>query len=156
MLKKPQKETGIRQRCYSNAEIKARSYLANIACPRLNKEAYNNRGFIRNLAGLLAHNMNLSSLERKFQSLHDRQIVQFMLEKCVLQNFYKFICQKDVFCTMIFLDSKLGKTTEIFWIIVQNNWTVSSTEGYEDIKNVVKRITLHSNGGTFLFSVRVS
>lgn len=43
-----------------------------------------------------------------------------------------------------------------FWIIVQNNWTVSSTEGYEDIKNVVKRITLHSNGGTFLVSVRVS
>ena len=45
--------------------------------------------------------MNPFSLERKFQSLHDQQIVQFKCDKCMSQNFYKSLCHKEMFCTLL-------------------------------------------------------
>lgn len=80
--------------------MKARNFLTNIVFSRLNKEDCNNKSLICNLYDILFQNMNPFFLRRNFQSLHD--IFQFLPEECVPQNFYKFICQKVVLCTLFF------------------------------------------------------
>ena len=62
-----------------------KNFLANVPYSQLKKVDYNNKDFICNLYVLLAQNTNHFSLERKFQSLHGEQIVQFVGKK---------VCQK--------------------------------------------------------------
>ena len=52
-------------------------------------------------------NMNPFSLKRKFQSPCDKQIVQFMWERCIPQKFCKFIYQKNLFVHLILERSSL-------------------------------------------------
>ena len=42
----------------------------------------------------------LTALERKFQILHDKQIVKFKCDKWMSQTFYKSLCQKEIFSTL--------------------------------------------------------
>ena len=65
--------------------------------------------------------MNPFSLERKCQSLRDWQNVQFMWEKCALQKFYKFICQKDVLCILNFWEWNFTKVQKKNLILYSTN-----------------------------------
>ena len=65
---------------YNNTRIMARILLTNIAYSWLNKSNHLNRAFVVNIYTLLTQSLNPFSLDRKFNSLNDQQMIYMLWE----------------------------------------------------------------------------
>lgn len=65
---------------YNNKRIKARNFLKNIVYSALNKNDHLNRASVVNAYTLLTQNSNPFSLDRKFNSQNDQQMISMIWE----------------------------------------------------------------------------
>ena len=72
---------------YNNTKIKTRTFLTDIAYICLNKNVRENISFVFNEFTLIAQNLNLFSLDRKFRNLHDHKMVYMLWEECAPDYF---------------------------------------------------------------------
>ena len=63
----------------------------------MNKTNHENISFVFNVFTIITQNVNLFSLDRKFQNQQDQKMVYILWEKCVPNKFDKHIFQKEHF-----------------------------------------------------------
>ena len=108
--KKKKKSSGV---AYSHMKVKARKFVTNISCSRLNKSDHTNISFEVDCYSFIVQNSNPFSLERKFNSLTDQHYVNMMWEKCMPKSFYRFICLKENFILLNQLNVTYQKANKI-------------------------------------------
>ena len=98
---------------YSSTKVKARNFLSNVSYNRVKKSDYQNRSFVIDCFSFLLLYLNPFYLERKFESVIERDYVNLLWSFMMPETFYNFICNEDNFKTLNKLKLKFHKTNEI-------------------------------------------
>ena len=85
----------------------------------------------------------LTALERKFQILHDKQILKFKCDKWMSQTFYKFLCQKEIFSTLNSLDLNFPNVEKTLIPYLTNLEILNELSSYFlNYKQIYKQISM--------------
>ena len=82
---------------YSPTRVKSRNFLSSIRYNSVNKSDFYNENFILDVYILLVKNLNPFSLQRKISDQFKRDKIYMLLRECILQEFYRYICQEENF-----------------------------------------------------------
>lgn len=99
-IKKKEKQGKPFRSKYSSRKTKARNFLINLSYRLLNKNDHLNVSFVIYCISFITQDLNALSLERKFISQADQQYVYMQWEKCIPNEFYRFICQNISFIAL--------------------------------------------------------
>ena len=76
---------------YSTTKVRARNFLTNIAYRIYKKSDSNYGNFVTDVYSFLLQNLNPLMIDRKFDNENDRQCVKMMWQKCLPQQFTRYI-----------------------------------------------------------------
>ena len=79
-----------RKRC-STTKVRARNFLTNIGYRRYKKSDSNYGNFVIDVYSFLLQNLHPLMIDRKFDNENDRQCVKMMWQKCLPQQFTRYI-----------------------------------------------------------------
>ena len=80
---------------YSSTKIKARNFLTNVSYNRINKVDYKNEKFVIDCFTFLILYLNPFYLERKFETVVEREFVNTLWAFLMPNNLYDYISLKD-------------------------------------------------------------
>ena len=98
---------------YSPTKVKARNLLTNVSYNRIKNSDFENRSFIIDCYSFILLYLNLFYLERKFESILDREFVNVIWCLLMPNDFYNFISQPENFKTLNKLKLKYQEANEI-------------------------------------------
>ena len=76
---------------YSTTKVRARNFLTNIAYRIYKKSDSNYGNFVIDVYSFQLQNLNPLMIDRKFDNENDRQCVKMMWQKCLPQQFTRYI-----------------------------------------------------------------
>ena len=82
---------------YSNTKVKTRNLLTNVSYRRYKPEDVEKTNFVIDIFSFLATNLNPTGLDRKLETLLERDYLQMVWDTCVPHKFIKLISLKDNF-----------------------------------------------------------
>ena len=106
---------------YSSTKVKARNFLSNVSYNRVKKSDYQNRSFVIDCFSFLLLYLNPFYLERKFESVIERDYVNLLWSFMMPETLYNFICKEDNFKTLNKLKLKFHETNEIVKCFVEED-----------------------------------
>ena len=77
--------------------VKSRNFLSNISYNSVSNSDFYNENFILDVYILFVKNLNPFSLQRKISDKFKRDMIYMLLRECILQEFYRYICQEENF-----------------------------------------------------------
>ena len=80
---------------YSSTKVKTRNFLANLSYRRFKQSDFNNGNFIVHILSLLVPNFNPINLDIKIEVEKERQMVKFMWDVCLPNEFVLFILKHE-------------------------------------------------------------
>ena len=98
---------------YSTTKIKARKILTNITYRRYKKPDFNNGNFVINVYSFLLQNLNPLMIDRKFDNENDRQCVIMLWQKCLPQQFTRYIFLYDNFLALTQMEITYQKANKV-------------------------------------------
>ena len=98
---------------YSPTKVKARNLLTNVSYTRVKEIDYDNKSFVIDCYMFLLLNLNPFYLERKFESVLDREYVKTLWNMQLPNEFYASICQPEHYQILNKLKLKLYEVAEI-------------------------------------------
>ena len=98
---------------YSPTKVKARNFLTNVSYCRVKDVDFDNKSFVIDCYTFLLLNLNPFYLERKFESVVDREYVEVIWNSQIPAHFYTYICQPEHYQTLNKLKSKFQDAAEI-------------------------------------------
>ena len=106
---------------YSSTKVKVRNFLSNVSYNRVKKSDYQNRSFVIDCFSFLLLYLNPFYLERKFESVIERDYVNLLWSFMMPETLYNFICKEDNFKTLNKLKLKFHETNEIVKCFVEED-----------------------------------
>ena len=125
---KRKKKKGDKSSDYSHTKVKSSNFLTNISYRQLNKNDHSNVSFVLDYISFIMQNLNLFSLERKFNSQTDQHYVNILWEKCLSKRLYRIVCREENF-------------------MILNQWNVTNQKATkiveENVQKMKKTVALH-------------
>ena len=106
---------------YSSTKVEARNFLSNVSYNRIKNSDYQNKSFVVDCYSFLLLYLNPFYLERKFETVIERDYVNLMWSFMMPETLYNFICKEDNFKTLNKLRLKFHETNEIIKIFLEDD-----------------------------------
>ena len=106
---------------YSSTKVKVRNFLSNVSYNRIKNSDYQNRLFVINCFSFLLLYLNPFYLERKFETVIERDYVDLLWTFMIPETLYNFICKEDNFKTLNKLKLKFHETNEIIKTFLEDD-----------------------------------
>ena len=106
---------------YSSTKIKARNFLTNVSYNRINKVDYKNEKFVIDCFTFLILYLNPFYLERKFETVVEREFVNTLWAFLMPNNLYDYISLKDNVETLNKIKVKFQDAKQIMIGFIQQN-----------------------------------
>ena len=106
---------------YSSTKVEARNFLSNVSYNRIKNSDYQNKSFVVDCYSFLLLYLNPFYLERKFETVIERDYVNLMWSFMMPETLYNFICKEDNFKTLNKLKLKFHETNEIIKIFLEDD-----------------------------------
>ena len=90
----PKKETK-RKSDYSNTKVKARNLLTNVSYRRFKQSDFYKDSFVIDILSFMVQNFNPVNLDIKLEIEKERDMVKFMWDVCVLNEFVSFMLKHN-------------------------------------------------------------
>ena len=108
---------------YSSTKVKARNFLTNVSYNRIKDSDYQNKSFVIDCFSFILLYLNPFYLERKFETIIERDYVNLIWSYMMPETLYNFICMEDNYKTLNKLKLKFHETNEIIKIFLENDST---------------------------------
>ena len=108
---------------YRSTKVKARNFLTNVSYNRIKDSDYQNKSFVIDCFSFILLYLNLFYLERKFETIIERDYVNLIWSYMMPENLYNFICMEDNYRILNKLKLKFHETNEIIKIFIENDST---------------------------------
>ena len=106
---------------YSSTKVEARNFLSNVSYNRIKNSDYQNKSFVVDCYSFLLLYLNPFYLERKFETVIERDYVNLMWSFMMPETLYNFICKEDNFKTLNKLKLKFHETNEIIKTFLEDD-----------------------------------
>ena len=90
-----QKKETKRKSDYSNTKVKARNLLTNVSYRRFKQSDFYKDSFVINILSFMVQNFNPVNLDIKLEIEKERDMVKFMWDVCVLNEFVSFMLKHN-------------------------------------------------------------
>ena len=89
-----------RRKDYSNTKVKTRDLLTKVSFRRFKQSDFNKNSFVIDILFFLVQNFNPIILERKLDIEKERDMVKFLWDECIPQDFIRYIYKQDNYTEM--------------------------------------------------------
>ena len=98
---------------YGTAKIKPRIFLTNIAYRRYKIFDFNNGNFVIGVYSFLLQNLSPLIIDRKFDNENDRQCVKMLWQKCLPEQFTRYVFLYDNFLALTQMEITYQKANSV-------------------------------------------
>ena len=115
-----QKKTKAETNRYSSTKVKARNFLTNVSYTGIKEKDYQNRSFIIGIYGFLILYLNPFYLERKFETIIERDYAIVLWSFLMPETLYKFIYKDENVKTLNKLKLKFPHAIDIVRLFIED------------------------------------
>ena len=133
---------------YSSTKVKARNFLTNVSYNRANNNHYQNRSFVIDCFSFLLLYLNPFYLERKFESIVERDFVNVLWCYMMPETLYNFICKDDNFKLLNKVKLKFQHANEIVRLFIEDESFSPQQQQFNILKDYLIK---HGKSCQFIF-----
>ena len=133
---------------YSSTKVKARNFLTNVSYNRANNNHYQNRSFVIDCFSFLLLYLNPFYLERKFESIVERDFVNVLWCYMMPETLYNFICKDDNFKILNKVKLKFQHANEIVRLFIEDESFSPQQQQFNILKDYLIK---HGKSYQFIF-----
>ena len=119
---------------YSSSKVKARNFLTNVLYSGIKDKDYQNRSFLIDIFSFLILYLNPFYLERKFESIIERDYVNVLWSFLMPETLYNFICRDENVKTLNKIKLKFPHAIEIVKQFIEDESIGTQEQQFNTLK----------------------
>ena len=119
---------------YSSTKVKARNFLSIASYNRIKNSDYENKSFVIDCFSFLLLYLNPFYLERKFESIIERDYINVLWSFMMPETLYNFICKDENFKILNKVKLKFNQANEIIKLFLEDESFSSQKQQFDTLK----------------------
>ena len=119
---------------YSSTKVKARNFLTNVSYSGIKNKDYHNKSFVIDIFSFLILYLNSFYLERKFETIIERDYINVLWSFLMPETLYNFICKDENVKTLNKIKIKFPHAIEIINLFIEDESIGTQEQHFNTLK----------------------